>query len=334
MDDCKYDFISLPYRIDRKLYKYYSRAEYAIDSIKNRRIHLDNPRTFNDPFEAAFRCNFYSDLPTIESQSKVWSKVHVYIATVAKKHPCHMYNEMIAAMMAFMIKNDVELWKENYPICLTVRKIYDLLNSSDFSFEDFCNAINLGFAETDGLLYVSCKMSCFSEVKDSILMWSYYANCHKGICVEYDLSKLDSSILLNQQIVENISKVHYSPIRADVLPSSEASELNFLTSKAEVWSHEHEWRIICETKEEYLPFDCVSAVYIGSNFDTNTSKYQKLITAVNTYSSLNIYKCKLNNEKYQIDFEEKYNSNIAYEMRDYRTNRKENGVSKSIINIA
>lgn len=334
MDNYKYGLVSFPYRIDRKLYKYYSNAEYAIDSIKNRCIHLDDPRDFNDPFEAAFRCKYYSNLTSEENQNKVFSKVHIYISAVAKKYPCHLHNEIHMAMIALMTKTDINSWTENHPIYLSVRKIYDLLNTDNFRFEDFCNAINLGFLETDGLLYVNCKMSCFSEVKDSILMWSYYANCHKGICVEYDLSKLDESILLNQQIVENISKVHYSPIRADVLPSSDIFDLNFLTYKAAVWSHEHEWRIICKTQEEYLPFDCVSGVYIGSNFDVSASKYKKLIKAVNTYPSLKIYKCKLNNQQYQIDFEEKYNSNIAYEMKQRRSNKEEKKLSKSIVNIA
>lgn len=33
-------------------------------------------------------------------------------------------------------------------------------------------------------------ISCFSERKDSLLMWSHYANSHKGFCVEYDLKLL------------------------------------------------------------------------------------------------------------------------------------------------
>lgn len=33
------------------------------------------------------------------------------------------------------------------------------------------------------------KIACFSEYKDSMLMWSHYANYHKGFCIEYDTSK-------------------------------------------------------------------------------------------------------------------------------------------------
>lgn len=60
----EYHFYSNPYTIGRKLYKYFSSEMYAIDCIKNRRIHLDDPESFNDPFDAAFRYPEFSMIPT------------------------------------------------------------------------------------------------------------------------------------------------------------------------------------------------------------------------------------------------------------------------------
>ena len=64
----KYRFISAPYIIDRKLYKYYSNTKYAVDCIRNRRIHLDDPRSFNDPFDAALHCAKISTLALNDSE--------------------------------------------------------------------------------------------------------------------------------------------------------------------------------------------------------------------------------------------------------------------------
>lgn len=36
---------------------------------------------------------------------------------------------------------------------------------------------------------------CFSEKSSDILMWSHYADCHKGICLEFDVKK--DSIFFN-----------------------------------------------------------------------------------------------------------------------------------------
>ena len=142
-------------------------------------------------------------------------------------------------------------------------------------------------------------------------MWSYYANNHRGVCIEFDISKLDGNDELTSQIYRGMSKVQYSSVRADVqYLNTTTSGLNFLTTKADVWEHEHEWRLICESEMEYLPFDCVSNVYVGVNYDTLSPKYKELVNAVNTYGGLSIKKCKLSLERYQIECEEIYNSYI------------------------
>ena len=72
-------------------------------------------------------------------------------------------------------------------------------------------------------------------------------------------------------------------------------------TKSDVWAHEHEWRIVCVTEEEFLPFDCVSGVFLGVGFDMNAAKYENLFKAVMAHGNIDIHKCILNREKYQID---------------------------------
>ena len=48
------------------------------------------------------------------------------------------------------------------------------------------------------------KICSFSAAKEIILMWSDYANHHKGFCVEYDLGPLEPS----------------APLRWELFPSS------------------------------------------------------------------------------------------------------------------
>ena len=94
-------------------------------------------------------------------------------------------------------------------------------------------------------------------------MWSYYASNHEGVCLEFDLDKLPQNEL-TKQIISSTSKVHYSPIRTEnLLGKGDESVVNLLASKADVWSHEHEWRIICETDQEYIPLDCITNIYVG-----------------------------------------------------------------------
>ena len=53
-----------------------------------------------------------------------------------------------------------------------------------------------------------------------------------------------------------------------------------------------------------MPLSCASAVYIGANFNTNSKNYRELVDVVNTYNNMKIYKCKLDSEKYKLNFEE------------------------------
>lgn len=307
----EYRFLSAPYLIDRKLYKYYSNAKYAIDCIKNRRVHLDDPRTFNDPFDAAFHCTKITTLTSDDSDKELADKFLEYLCAVHKKDQGKKHLAIIQKYTDFLINaaGSLSTISVARPVQDVVQKVYTMMGSNVFSLDEFTAAIDNGFVERERVMRLNCKISCFSEICDSILMWSYYGNSHNGICVEFDLSLLDEKSELTHQIMSAMSKVHYSPIRADIQYSgSRAAELNFLTSKADVWEHEHEWRLICETETEYLPFDCISGVYVGVNFDTLTAKYRDLVKAVDTHESLSIRQCKLSLDRYQIESEEVYNS--------------------------
>ena len=309
----KYNFLSAQFLIDRKLYKYYSNVRYAVDCIKNRRIHLDDPRAFNDPFDAVFSCPNISMLEATESERELILKFFEYISAIPPHKQSKNHHDILTTLGNLALYNLQLLSSEEgeKPIASVIRKFYALLNSNTFTLNEFTKAIDCGFVEKQRVMRLNCRISCFSEIKDSILMWSYYANSHNGVCIEFDLSRLDPNDELNNKILKSLTKVHYSPLRADVQHSGAfATELNFITSKADVWGHEHEWRIICETQEQYLPFDCVSGVYVGVNFNTNAAKYQELVKAVNTYENLPIMQCKLSIDKYQLEFEELYNSYI------------------------
>ena len=329
----EYRFLSAPYVIDRKLYKYYSNAKYAIDCIRNRRVHLDDPRTFNDPFDAAFHCTKISTLTSNDSDKVLSEKFLEYLCAVKKGDRGIHHQEIVKAYTSFLVKTAGQLSNISVerPVKDVLKKMYSMMDLDAFSLDEFTDAIDFGFVERERVMRLNCRISCFSEICDSILMWSYYANSHNGICVEFDLSLLDKSDNLTHQILKGMSKVHYSPVRADLQYSgSAASGLNFLTSKADVWEHEHEWRLICKTDEEYLPFDCISGVYVGVNFDVSAAKYKDLIKAVDTHDSLAIRQCKLSLDRYQIESEEIYNSYI----KTFLKQKEYGGYSKQLIQMA
>ncbi len=105
-------------------------------------------------------------------------------------------------------------------------------------------------------------IACFSESVESVLMWSHYANSHKGFALEYDFRPT------LEQPIKNVGlfPVVYSEERFDIsdyiawaflrilgihakMPDISASIKNALR-KSDIWAYEKEWRMIDSTPRE------------------------------------------------------------------------------------
>ena len=78
----------------------------------------------------------------------------------------------------------------------------------------------------------------FSEVPDDILMWSHYADSHRGICLRFTPTRFDWSHFLPHE-------VRYSRHRPTLMMSNQDMEAwarAALLTKAEQWAYEKEWR--------------------------------------------------------------------------------------------
>ncbi|RWU17261.1 DUF2971 domain-containing protein [Pseudomonas alkylphenolica] len=105
---------------------------------------------------------------------------------------------------------------------------------------------------------------CLSETPNEILMWSHYAEYHKGFCIEY---RVDETSPLRSMA---------KPVRyTDVYPSLSLKNLpgdakeNFIDvcvyTKAKQWSYEREWRAIMHIGEKlYRAPAPISAIIFGA----------------------------------------------------------------------
>ena len=117
-----------------------------------------------------------------------------------------------------------------------------------------CRELFLGVQE-------DIKIACFSEVYDSILMWSHYTNNHSGICIEYDTNKF------SPKIKSSIFPVLYSRTRLDLTEDLMKASINAgykaLVFKAKEWEYEKEWRIILSNEDFINARRAISAVIVG-----------------------------------------------------------------------
>lgn len=94
----------------------------------------------------------------------------------------------------------------------------------------------------------SMGISCLSEVPDSLLMWSHYANNHRGFCVAYSLFELNQKLKFSAvPVIYTKERVCLQSIPLDQEAINKMTMNLFfqsLTSKSLEWSYEKEWRII------------------------------------------------------------------------------------------
>ena len=115
-------------------------------------------------------------------------------------------------------------------------------------------------AAYDSLVTAQVGVLCLSEVHDDILMWSHYADCHRGICLIFDT---------NFNFFAHAQPVRYQLERPRVNPIAQSTEQmldNAIFTKSRAWAYEKEWRILHYRQgvgERKSPPTSLKAVILG-----------------------------------------------------------------------
>ena len=115
-------------------------------------------------------------------------------------------------------------------------------------------------AAYDSLVTAQVGVLCLSEAHDDILMWSHYADCHRGICLIYET---------NYEFFAHAQPVRYERERPRVNPITQSTEQmlhNAIFTKSGDWAYEKEWRILHYRQgvgERQLPQTSLKAIVLG-----------------------------------------------------------------------
>lgn len=138
------------------------------------------------------------------------------------------------------------------------------------------------------------KICSLSSEYDNFLMWSHYANEHKGICIAYDVSKVKeyNKTILKKVIYTKKIQIYkpYNHIFENPILNEEKNFISLFYLKHKNWKYEKEYRII--TYEDYdfinLP---IKAIYFGMNADIN---HINLVKNFIKDKNIELYKMKPN----------------------------------------
>ena len=212
------------------IYKYCS-LESAEHIIKDKRLKLTALSDVNDPFEAL-------------AQKRTYFK--------NRKSADELLNRSVQ-------RQAFELIYEGKT--MEAAQFHHAIKNSDLVAEVVQDAVkNVNSMKMTQGVRTNIFCTCFSETCDNILMWSHYADQHRGCCIAFKTDNL------------NLLPVEYVDKRPLVCSDDIESKMKFILKKHTNWSYEREWRylkVAPEISKKDLPIflpigDSIVAVYFGA----------------------------------------------------------------------
>lgn len=138
---------------------------------------------------------------------------------------------------------------------------------------------------------------CFANNKDSILMWSHYADSHKGICLKFD-------VLQDLNFFSGCIKVEYKAEYPKYNLARDSSSLvqHHIQTKSQDWHYEGEVRLLAKHSG---PYKFNSKALVEIYFGCNCPKAQEIknLAIENNFKHLKFKKAKISTNKYMLNFD-------------------------------
>jgi hypothetical protein len=190
--------------------------------LQERRVRFTQPGDFNDPFE--FRPQIEAAVTDGEVEAYVEQNFEQLVEQELAK-----YSALVQGIPRQVLKDLLVTQKTRLP------EVFKMLQPE--VLQRISPAI-------DGLLNQNVGVLCFSEVRDSLLMWGHYTDNHKGFVIGFDSSH---AFFLKRRSEQDefgfLGKVNYQVQRPKVVLSDTSSPVWFQT-KSSQWEYEKEWRIV------------------------------------------------------------------------------------------
>lgn len=148
---------------------------------------------------------------------------------------------------------------------------------------------------------------CFTEQVDNFLMWSHYADCYNGICLEYNKNEISDYLLAavnyTDQLESAIKNITPGDLRRDNYRKLYLGAVKSVFSKQEQWQYEKEWRIVVSVSSEddkYIHMPIPNKLYIGFKLYSKTDIRKDIIQKAKQLGIPKIVKTKISSKEYKL----------------------------------
>jgi hypothetical protein len=242
--------------------------------------------------------NLYKYYPINEFTFKVLTEQAIYFSKPSA------FNDPFDCRLNITFGKTINQIKEHlnhyFPRLIPLLEHTELFNGSLKTVKEvneFLNTLVLS------ILDMQMGVTCFSEVKDSPLMWAHYAQSHSGICLEFDMKRqsffrdnLIPVMYFDKYPIYDLKK--YKPLGLGNLLT------RMMASKSEDWDYEFEWR--CTTKKggaKTYPFDkdLMTGIIFGINCpEEQKTKILEILQKQNCFNCIP-YQASMNRSQYKIE---------------------------------
>ncbi|AIL70781.1 DUF2971 domain-containing protein [Vibrio vulnificus] len=219
--------------LPKLLYKYRAINKYSLKNLEEDSIWLSDPRNFNDPYDCSF----------------------------TKKDELDPYDSSVVLDMALksgIISNEDQasieaILSSETPTTTLMELSYPDRPEYAQTMGDVLSTVikeqGLGIiSELSENMKKAFKVCCFSEDPKSILMWSHYADYHKGFCIAYDFGELGNEDLRTRMLYPVIYSNSMFDASGIFSRNKTVNNILYINQaaliKSREWQYEKEWRLV------------------------------------------------------------------------------------------
>jgi hypothetical protein len=193
--------------------------DHVITLLRDNVIWCSNPATFNDPWD----CKPYFNSDFVNDPIEVEKHIESY-AAMTRRHRRDISEEFIA------------------------QRQKGFRNNPKFLAE-CVEKISQGMGPEIAERY---RVYCLGPDSGNLLMWSHYADSHRGTCLEFSTQ---NEVVCCAQQVEYRGEFPILPLYSD----SQDDNLVPLLTKSDVWTYESEYRLVAQERSNRTPHDTLVA---------------------------------------------------------------------------
>ncbi len=307
-----------------KLYKF-TKLEFALDIIKNNRLYLSAPEEFNDPFDCVLESSDTDLKAAGELITNYYNFVDLHSYVIANKHLFTKNQDDADKIIQHWenLKTTLFLYPR-YTKFDFVEKLLKTSNAVDYLKIDAKRKEEYKYLIKKTMNDIRNKtlVYCFCKQNKSILMWSHYANAHKGACIEFEIP-LDEKDLVEVIYDDKKTKFDIVTVTSMILAleflkkefdsSNQKFNLEIMKpyyTKSKEWSYEQEFRYIfhkngtkrvfVEKGHYYTKCPKIVSITFGCRIDRNDLVYKEIVNAAKL-NNIMIKHASVNVDSFSLD---------------------------------